>query len=64
MDRNKEKSKEFVKYVRGTGKEIVKLSVTLDKTGELIECGEKNGEEDVEERKSVGDVDGPEHEKK
>jgi hypothetical protein len=50
MDQNMKKSKEFVKYVRGTQKQLVELSVTLDETGELIECGmndaEHNGQGD------------------
>ena len=32
----------------------------VDRTGDLIECGEKNGKEDVEERKSVSAMDGRE----
>jgi hypothetical protein len=64
MDRNKEKSKEFVKYVRGTGKHFVKLLMTLDGTGELIECGEKNAKEGVEEKESASGTDGPEQGKK
>jgi hypothetical protein len=40
------------------------MEQTLDGTGELIECGEKNAEESIEERKSVGAIDGPEQGKK
>jgi hypothetical protein len=64
IDRNKEKSKEFVKYVRGTRKHFVKLLMTLDGTGELIECATITKEEAEEERKSTSAMDGPGHEEK
>jgi hypothetical protein len=64
MDRDGGRGLEFVIYEPGTGKEIVKLSVTLGETEELIECREKNAEEVEEEMKSASGTDRPEQGKK
>jgi hypothetical protein len=64
MDRDMKKSKEFVKYVPGTGKQFVELSVTLDGTGKLIEWVKEDDKTDKKERKSASGTDGREQDQK
>jgi len=44
---------------RGAQKQFVDVLLVVDRTGDLIECGEKNGKESIEEKKSTGTTDGP-----
>jgi len=45
---------------RGLRKELVDMELFVDGTGDLIEGGEKNAKEDVEEIESAGGTDVPE----
>ena|SRR6185437_3210637 len=49
MDRDRES----VMQERGTGEEIVDLTVTVDGTGELMESREKNEKESIEEMENA-----------
>ena len=48
--------------LRGVQKELVKLTVTDDQTGRLIECREENGEDDDERVETASGSAGREQE--
>jgi len=64
MSRNKEKRRAIVTPLTGDTKRVVGVKLILKETGKLIECAEKNGEEEVEEKKSASTTDVPEQEEK